>query len=139
MLRRNHNLIRRISLTLVTLWLALAIQPSVMAATAMYQAALDCGDMVVATPANCCEKAVSDKSVAKDDCSLTVCATMQRLEHQSIDQTLSARLTLNSIDPPVRVIGLANDFCGAYSSVYQRHQVSPLTPHPTLQFCTLLI
>lgn len=138
MRKRRQKLVRKISVMLVMLWLVFALQPSVMAAIATSQAAPDCDSKMADMP-DCCEQAEITISAEKGDCSPAVCATMQSLDQQGIDQPSPARLVQQSMAPPTGVIGLASDFCGAHSSVYQRHQSSPLPPHPTLQFCTLLI
>lgn len=138
MLKRRQKRVRNISMMLVMLWLVFALQPSVMAAIGTYQAAPDC-DSQMAGMADCCEEASPAFTAETGDCSLAVCAAMQSLDQQGIDQPSPARLVQQSMLPPTGVIGLASDFCGAHSSVYQRHQSSPLPPHPTLQFCTLLI
>ena len=138
MRKRRQKLVRTISVMLVMVWLVFALQPSVMAAIATYQAAPDCDSQMADMP-DCCEQAKITISAEKGDCSPAVCAAMQSLDQQDIDQPSPARLVQQSMAPPTGVIGLASDFCGAHSSVYQRHQSSPLPPHPTLQFCTLLI
>lgn len=138
MLKCRQELVRKISVMLVMLWLVFALQPSVMAAIATYQTAPDCDSQMVDMP-DCCDQAEITTSPENNDCSPAVCAAMQSLDQQGMDQPSPARLVQQSMATPTGVIGLASDFCGAHSSVYQRHQSSPLPPHPTLQFCTLLI